>query len=605
MAEKDFRVQKGLIVNDGDITVPSAHSVFAGIFDTNVAAQGVTLSGITLAADGSDSNIDINITPKGSGEVNITKVDINGGTIDGATIATSDIDMHGKTLDLRDATNVHFDDDQISADAINGGVGIALSDLSVGSEASASGNGAISYASGTGVFTYTPPVDITGNAATFTVANESTDTACNILFTTAATGDLPAKSGTNFVFNSHTGTVRLIGTASSSVGINLKNTHSPGSGSNITGQILKFNAARDGASAGKVNDDLGVIEFHGMSHANNSHLFSHIKTRVTAIDSAGETGSLQFAVSTSTSGGLETVMSINGGVAAASSTVQIHGNLQVDGTTTSVNSTTIELDDKNIELAKGLGNDAAVDGGGITLVSSQGNKTFNWVDARDAWTSSENLELASGKKLIINSNDVLTQTTLGGTVLASSLTSVGTIATGVWNGDAISDTYVANALTVTGGVINGTPIGATSAETGKFTTVNMGGAGSTDGVALLDTSSTAAQSFNCQAGGGVAKTIASYAYGSFRTAKFIGQIHNTSTHHTDCFECLVTYDGDNGPAATSNVHLTTYAYISSNDTPMGTLAAVKSGSNVALQFTNTVADFTGAFAVSTTQLIRQ
>jgi plastocyanin len=39
-----------------------------------------------------------------------------------------------------------------------GGSGIALTDLSVGTEGSASGNGAIAYNNSTGVFTYTPPV---------------------------------------------------------------------------------------------------------------------------------------------------------------------------------------------------------------------------------------------------------------------------------------------------------------------------------------------------------------------------------------------------------------------------------------------------------------
>jgi hypothetical protein len=39
----------------------------AGTFDTNVAAAGVTLSGVTLAADGTDANINIPITPKGTG----------------------------------------------------------------------------------------------------------------------------------------------------------------------------------------------------------------------------------------------------------------------------------------------------------------------------------------------------------------------------------------------------------------------------------------------------------------------------------------------------------------------------------------------------------
>lgn len=58
-------------------------------FDTDVAAAGVTLSGVTLSADGTNSDIDINVTPKGTGEVNITKVDIDSGAIDGTAIGAS------------------------------------------------------------------------------------------------------------------------------------------------------------------------------------------------------------------------------------------------------------------------------------------------------------------------------------------------------------------------------------------------------------------------------------------------------------------------------------------------------------------------------------
>lgn len=49
---------------------PVFNSVTALTFDTNVAAAGVTLVGTTLSADGTDTNIDINITPKGTGAVN-------------------------------------------------------------------------------------------------------------------------------------------------------------------------------------------------------------------------------------------------------------------------------------------------------------------------------------------------------------------------------------------------------------------------------------------------------------------------------------------------------------------------------------------------------
>ena len=42
-------------------------------------------------------------------------------------------------------------------------------------------------------------------ATNVTVADESSDTSCNVLFTTAATGDLAPKSGTNLTFNSSSG----------------------------------------------------------------------------------------------------------------------------------------------------------------------------------------------------------------------------------------------------------------------------------------------------------------------------------------------------------------------------------------------------------------
>ncbi len=106
----------------------------------------------------------------------------------------------------------------------------------------------------------------------------------------------------------------------------------------------------------------------------------------------------------------------------------LSGDLTVNGTTTTVSSTTLTVADKNIEIAKGVGNDAAVDGAGITVDSTQGDKTWNWVDATDSWTSSENIEAAASKQYRINGNNVLSQTTLGSTVLASSLTSTGTLA---------------------------------------------------------------------------------------------------------------------------------------------------------------------------------
>jgi hypothetical protein len=113
----------------------------------------------------------------------------------------------------------------------------------------------------------------------------------------------------------------------------------------------------------------------------------------------------------------------------------------VNGTTTTINSTTIAVDDKNITLGDvTTPTDTTADGGGITLKGST-DKTFNWVDSTDAWTSSEHLNLLTGKAFYINGSSVLSSTTLGSGVTASSLTSVGTIGTGTWQGTAVAIAY--------------------------------------------------------------------------------------------------------------------------------------------------------------------
>lgn len=135
--------------------------------------------------------------------------------------------------------------------------------------------------------------------------------------------------------------------------------------------------------------------------------------------------------------------------------VIVGGDLTVNGTTTTVNSTTVTVDDKNIELgATASPSDAGADGGGITLKGTT-DKTFNWVDATDAWTSSEHLNLLTGKSYYINGTSVLSSTTLGSGVTASSLTSVGTIGTGVWNGSTIAVAYGGTGATTLTGIIKG------------------------------------------------------------------------------------------------------------------------------------------------------
>jgi hypothetical protein len=117
----------------------------------------------------------------------------------------------------------------------------------------------------------------------------------------------------------------------------------------------------------------------------------------------------------------------------------VTGNLTINGTTTTVNSTTLTVDDKNIELGSvATPTDVTADGGGITLKGAT-DKTISWSSL--GWTSSEDFNLVTGKIFEINGTSVLSATTLGSGVTGSSLTSVGTIATGVWQGTLINSTY--------------------------------------------------------------------------------------------------------------------------------------------------------------------
>jgi hypothetical protein len=132
-----------------------------------------------------------------------------------------------------------------------------------------------------------------------------------------------------------------------------------------------------------------------------------------------------------TSGNL--VIDSAGGTVTVDDNLIVSGDLTINGTTTTINATTITVDDKNIELGSVLSpTDTTADGGGITLKGAT-DKTFNWVDATDAWTSSEHMNLLTGKAYYINGASVLNASTLGSGVISSSLTSVGTITSGTWS----------------------------------------------------------------------------------------------------------------------------------------------------------------------------
>lgn len=149
--------------------------------------------------------------------------------------------------------------------------------------------------------------------------------------------------------------------------------------------------------------------------------------------------------------------------------VTIEGDLTVNGTTTTIDTQTLLVEDKNIEMGVvTTPSDTTADGGGITLKGTT-DKTINWIDATDAWTFSEHVNIASGKEYRIAGTSVLTADTLGSGVVNSSLTSVGTITSGVWNGTALLTAAIGDLQITTGKLADSA---VTSAKIADGTIVN-------------------------------------------------------------------------------------------------------------------------------------
>ena len=98
----------------------------------------------------------------------------------------------------------------------------------------------------------------------------------------------------------------------------------------------------------------------------------------------------------------------------------VGGDLTVNGTVTSVNSTTVTIDDKNIELGSTANpTDITADGGGLTLKGSS-DKTITWVNSTDCWTFNQSINITTGG-LKIGGTEVITSSRVLQNVTLSNL----------------------------------------------------------------------------------------------------------------------------------------------------------------------------------------
>ena len=321
--------------------------------------------------------------------------------------------------------------------------------------------------------------DTSGTAALATsvtvTANNSTDETVYPVFVDGATGTQGAETDTGLSYNPSSGALTattfsgaLSGAVTGNVTGNVSGNQSGGTVSATSAAIADLTSGRVvlAGTSGEIEDN-GNLTFDGSTlnvtgavtasgtitgdltgdvTGNVVGNVTGAASKITVADESSDTTCFPVFVTAATgnrspSTGSNLTFNSNDGTLSATN-LTLTGNLTVQGSTTTVESSTMTVTDKNITIARSAANDAAADGAGITVDSADSAKTWNWVDATDAWTSSEHIDLANGKVLKHNTATILSETTLGSSVVSSSLTSVGTIASGTWQGTAINDTYI-------------------------------------------------------------------------------------------------------------------------------------------------------------------
>jgi hypothetical protein len=404
-------------------------------------------------------------------------------------------------------------------------------------------------------------------AGTETLTNKtisgSSNTITNVSLSTGVTGTLPVANGGTGITSLGTGIATFLGTPSSA-NLAAALTDEAGSGTVAFTTSPSFTTPDIGvATATSVNGTtipssktlvVTTDKLNVLAATSSSELAGIIS------DETG-TGALVFA-------NTPTLVTPNIGAATGTSLV-LSGDLTVNGTTTTINSTEITVDDKNLTLGSvATPTDAGADGGGLTLKGTT-DKTFSWIDATDAWTSSEHMDLASGKVLKINGTEVLSATQYTG--------NAATVTNGITTASKISALAATSSSELAGVISDETGTGAlVFANTPTLVTPVLGAATATTiafGDALVGSATATA--------GTSATTIDTWSASTYSSAKYIVQMKKGTD--IEVIELLVAVDGSN------NVYVTEYADVVSN-AELGTTNAVYSSGNVLLQVTAAAAD---------------
>jgi len=240
----------------------------------------------------------------------------------------------------------------------------------------------------------------------------------------------------------------------------------------------------------------------------------------------------------------------------------VTGTLTVNGATTTVNSTTLTIDDKLIELAHSPsgseGNDAAIDGGGIILKSSDSDKSIVFTDSTDSWTFNQHLFPSADSTYNLGSSSVR---------FANGYFDALTSTLGTFTNIAVDTNLIKTDSTNNFVGIN---------QTTPLAPLHIGESGYGSG--SVDTSSSSTST---------ALTINLFVRNSFRTAKLLVEVENRTDDVNEATELLLVHNGTDSADSASDAFVSVSNQVQSDgsETQQATYDAGVSGANVQLEVT--------------------